>query len=158
MDARTTTAADNFNNTSGLRTFEHNRSGANTSTNAESQPMTPEIEEALGKDPEDPMSNERFIGHPYSSELYDYLRRTPKDNNYMLTPAVRKEILHRVSWFLLSKDDRLADLVPLDERTGGAPREELQDELEVPIEYTEVRRGQPCGHVFKRGEGVYRCK
>ncbi|KAJ1953442.1 E3 ubiquitin-protein ligase ubr1 [Linderina pennispora] len=102
--------------------------------------------------------SESFIDEPYSVELYDYLRNTPKRYNYMLTPAARKDILHKVSWYLLSKDDRLADLVPLDERTGGAPREELQDEFETPIEYTEVRRGQPCGHVFKRGEGVYRCK
>ncbi|KAJ1814661.1 E3 ubiquitin-protein ligase ubr1 [Coemansia sp. RSA 2599] len=120
--------------------------------------MTPEIEEALGKPEDGSPSSESFIDHPYSTELYDFLRGAPKEFSYMLTPAARKDILHRVSWYLLSKDDRLAELVPLDERTGGAPREELQDELEVPIEYTEVRRGQPCGHVFKRGEGVYRCK
>ncbi|KAJ2504204.1 E3 ubiquitin-protein ligase ubr1 [Coemansia sp. RSA 2049] len=120
--------------------------------------ITPEIEEALGKAAAGTQPSESFIDQPYSSEIYTYLRGTPKDNNYVLTPAARKDILHKISWFLLSKDNRLAELVPLDERTGGAPREELQDEVEVPIEYTEVRRGQPCGHVFKRGEGVYRCK
>ncbi|KAJ2596788.1 E3 ubiquitin-protein ligase ubr1 [Coemansia sp. RSA 1721] len=120
--------------------------------------MTPDIEEALGKPEDGSPSSESFVDHQYSTELYNFLRGTPKEFSYMLTPAARKDILHRVSWYLLSKDDRLAELVPLDERTGGAPREELQDELEVPIEYTEVRRGQPCGHVFKRGEGVYRCK
>ncbi|KAJ2159520.1 E3 ubiquitin-protein ligase ubr1 [Coemansia sp. RSA 552] len=120
--------------------------------------MTPEIEEALGRPaPGDPAS-ESYIDEGYSAELYQYLRDAPRNYHYTLTPAARRDILRRVSWFLLSKDDRLADLVPLDERTGGAPREELQDELEVPIEYTEVRRNQPCGHVFKRGEGVYRCK
>ncbi|KAJ1989818.1 E3 ubiquitin-protein ligase ubr1 [Coemansia umbellata] len=120
--------------------------------------MTPEIEEALGKVAAGVQPSESFIDQPYSTEIYTYLRGTPKEYNYILTPAARKSILNKVSWFLLSKDNRLADLVPLDERTGGAPREELQDEIEVPIEYTEVRRGQPCGHVFKRGEGVYRCK
>ncbi|KAJ1666955.1 E3 ubiquitin-protein ligase ubr1 [Coemansia sp. RSA 1646] len=119
---------------------------------------TPEIEEALGKAASGAQPSESFIDQPYSTEIYAYLRGTPKEFNYVLTPAARKDILHKVSWFLLSKDNRLAELVPLDERTGGAPREELQDEVEVPIEYTEVRRGQPCGHVFKRGEGVYRCK
>ncbi|KAJ1844047.1 E3 ubiquitin-protein ligase ubr1, partial [Coemansia sp. RSA 2703] len=114
--------------------------------------------EALGKPDDGSLPSESFIDHPDSAEIYTFLRGTPKEYNYLLTPAARKDILHRLSWFLLSKDDRLAELVPLDERTGGAPREELQDELEVPIEYTEVRRGQPCGHVFKRGEGVYRCK
>lgn len=126
--------------------------------NTTQQHTTPEIEEALGTAGADSMPSESFVDQPYSEELYSYLRNTPKDYNYMLMPAARKDILHKVSWFLLAKDDRLSDLVPLDERTGGAPREELQDELEVPIEYTEVRRGQPCGHVFKRGEGVYRCK
>ncbi|KAJ1801177.1 E3 ubiquitin-protein ligase ubr1 [Coemansia sp. RSA 2399] len=120
--------------------------------------MTPEVEEALGKAAAGTQPSESFIDQPYSAEIYTYLRGTPKEYNYVLTPAARKDILHKVSWFLLSKDNRLAELVPLDERTGGAPREELQDEVEVPIEYTEVRRGQPCGHVFKRGEGVYRCK
>ncbi|KAJ2197699.1 E3 ubiquitin-protein ligase ubr1 [Coemansia sp. RSA 522] len=120
--------------------------------------MTPEIEEALGKPAPGSPPSESYIDEPHSTELYNYLRETPRNYNYLLTPVARKDILRRVSWYLLSKDDRLADLVPLDERTGGAPREELQDELEVPIEYTEVRRGQPCGHVFKRGEGVYRCK
>ncbi|KAJ2611062.1 E3 ubiquitin-protein ligase ubr1 [Coemansia sp. RSA 1365] len=120
--------------------------------------MSPEIEEALGKPKPGAQLSESYIDQPYSGELYGYLRGTPNKYNYVLTPAARKDILRRVSWYLLSKDERLADLVPLDEKTGGAPREELQDELEVPIEYTEVRRGQPCGHVFKRGEGVYRCK
>ncbi|KAJ2745977.1 E3 ubiquitin-protein ligase ubr1 [Coemansia sp. BCRC 34301] len=121
-------------------------------------PMMPEIEEALGRAAAGSLPSESFIDQPYSAELQNYLSQTPKEYNYMLTPTARKDILQRVSWYLLSKDNRLADLVPLDERTGGAPREELQDEFEVPIEYTEVRRGQPCGHVFKRGEGVYRCK
>ncbi|KAJ2796464.1 E3 ubiquitin-protein ligase ubr1, partial [Coemansia guatemalensis] len=120
--------------------------------------MSSEIEEALGKPKPGAQPSESYIDQPYSGELYGYLRGTPKQYNYILTPAARKDILRRVSWYLLSKDERLAELVPLDEQTGGAPREELQDELEVPIEYTEVRRGQPCGHVFKRGEGVYRCK
>ncbi|PIA14708.1 hypothetical protein COEREDRAFT_46427 [Coemansia reversa NRRL 1564] len=120
--------------------------------------MSPEIEEALGKPKPGAQPSESYIDQPYSGELYGYLRGTPSKYNYVLTPAARKDILRRVSWYLLSKDERLAELVPLDEKTGGAPREELQDELEVPIEYTEVRRGQPCGHVFKRGEGVYRCK
>ncbi|ORX64383.1 hypothetical protein DL89DRAFT_252038 [Linderina pennispora] len=132
----------------------------NSGTPAE--PMTASIPAGAAATAADPAAShtpsESFIDEPYSVELYDYLRNTPKRYNYMLTPAARKDILHKVSWYLLSKDDRLADLVPLDERTGGAPREELQDEFETPIEYTEVRRGQPCGHVFKRGEGVYRCK
>ncbi|KAJ2722882.1 E3 ubiquitin-protein ligase ubr1 [Coemansia sp. Benny D115] len=129
-----------------------------TGAHTASKSMTPEVEEALGRAEDGSMPSESFLNEPYSIELYNYLRGTPKEHSYLLTPAARKDILNRVSWYLLSKDDRLAELVPLDERTGGAPREELQDELEVPIEYTEVRRGQPCGHVFKRGEGVYRCK
>ncbi|KAJ2755719.1 E3 ubiquitin-protein ligase ubr1 [Coemansia pectinata] len=134
------------------------RAGARTDINSAPPPMTPEIEEALGRAAAGSQPSESFIDQPYSIELQEYLNRAPKEYDYMLTPTARKDILQRVSWYLLSKDNRLADLVPLDERTGGAPREELQDEFEVPIEYTEVRRGQPCGHVFKRGEGVYRCK
>jgi E3 ubiquitin-protein ligase UBR1 len=29
---------------------------------------------------------------------------------------------------------------------------------EEAIEYTENRRGKPCGHVFQKGEGVYHCR
>ncbi|KAJ2703649.1 E3 ubiquitin-protein ligase ubr1 [Coemansia sp. IMI 209128] len=133
-------------------------SGARADITSAPTPMTPEIEEALGRAAAGSLPSESFIDQLYSVELQRYLRQAPKEYDYMLTPTARKDILQKVSWFLLSKDNRLADLVPLDERTGGAPREELQDEFEVPIEYTEVRRGQPCGHVFKRGEGVYRCK
>ncbi|KAJ1671381.1 E3 ubiquitin-protein ligase ubr1, partial [Coemansia sp. RSA 25] len=137
---------------------DEGRVGTRADITSAPPPMTPEIEEALGRAAAGSLPSESFIDQPYSVELQDYLSRTPKEYDYMLTPTARKDILQRVSWYLLSKDNRLADLVPLDERTGGAPREELQDEFEVPIEYTEVRRGQPCGHVFKRGEGVYRCK
>ncbi|KAJ2356826.1 E3 ubiquitin-protein ligase ubr1 [Coemansia sp. RSA 2618] len=130
----------------------------NMHTQPDSRASTPEIEEALGKPAPGSPPSESYIDAPHAAELYNYLRESPLNYNYLLTPVARTDILRRVSWYLLSKDDRLADLVPLDERTGGAPREELQDEVEVPIEYTEVRRGQSCGHVFKRGEGVYRCK
>ncbi|KAJ2764605.1 E3 ubiquitin-protein ligase ubr1 [Coemansia nantahalensis] len=119
---------------------------------------SPAAEEALGRPPPGEPPSESYVDDAYSVELREYLRGTPKEHGYLLTPATRKRILRRVSWYLLCKDDRLADLVPLDERTGGAPREALEDEVDAPIEYTEVRRGQPCGHVFKRGEGVYRCK
>lgn len=26
------------------------------------------------------------------------------------------------------------------------------------VEYSRARKGKPCGHIFKRGESVYRCK
>lgn len=39
---------------------------------------------------------------------------------------------------------------------GGAQAK--ADESGLPSEYSKNRKGKPCGHVFKKGESVYRCK
>ncbi|KAJ1566168.1 hypothetical protein HK096_002677 [Nowakowskiella sp. JEL0078] len=33
-----------------------------------------------------------------------------------------------------------------------------KNDLDLPPEYRKHRRGKPCGHVFTKGEGVYRCR
>ncbi|KAJ1916264.1 E3 ubiquitin-protein ligase ubr1 [Mycoemilia scoparia] len=91
-----------------------------------------------------------------AKELMAYLRNTPKMYNCDFTPEARYKILRRVTLYLLNKDESLLTMVPMEEKTGRAPIL-LPEEEDVPTEYTEVRRGKPCGHVFKPGEGVYRC-
>ena len=47
----------------------------------------------------------------------------------------------------------------LDEWTlSGAQARADRDSGGLPSEYSRTRKGKPCGHVFKRGESVYRCK
>ena len=48
---------------------------------------------------------------------------------------------------------------PLEEWTlSGAQARADRDSGGLPSEYSRTRKGKPCGHVFKRGESVYRCK
>ena len=48
---------------------------------------------------------------------------------------------------------------PLDEWTlSGAQARADRGSGGLPSEYSRTRKGKPCGHVFKRGESVYRCK
>ncbi|PVV02036.1 hypothetical protein BB560_003520 [Smittium megazygosporum] len=90
--------------------------------------------------------------------LSNALKASPSHYNYTFTNNTRKQLINLATWYLLGCDDRLSKLVVIDERTGGALRDEKVEKSIELIEYTEVRRGQLCGHVFKRGEGVYRCK
>ncbi|OMJ25777.1 E3 ubiquitin-protein ligase ubr1 [Smittium culicis] len=86
------------------------------------------------------------------------LKDSPQKYNYTFNKHSRKELINIANFYLLGQDVRLSSLVVIDDNTGGAPRDENQEKNVELIEYTEVRRGQLCGHVFRRGEGVYRCK
>ncbi|OLY85062.1 E3 ubiquitin-protein ligase ubr1 [Smittium mucronatum] len=98
--------------------------------------------------------SEQYVFDSLSRELKD----SPRRYNYTFNKNSRKELINMANWYLLGRDPRLSKLVIIDENTGGAPRDENQEKNVELIEYTEVRRGQLCGHVFRRGEGVYRCK
>ncbi|PVU91157.1 hypothetical protein BB561_004551 [Smittium simulii] len=103
-------------------------------------------------------ADSKSIDHIIFQTLSRELRNAPHKFNYSFTNQTRKQLINLTTWYLLGSDERLSNLVVIDERTGGALRDEKQEKNIELIEYTEVRRGQLCGHVFRRGEGVYRCK
>ncbi|KAH6595845.1 hypothetical protein BASA50_005572 [Batrachochytrium salamandrivorans] len=104
-------------------------------------------------------------------QLYTFLHYAPfmYDLKLPLTGAVRKTIL-AVVWYHMSMGSRsvFEDLVgspssivvPTDDDTAG--RQGLDtpsdDEDHLPLEYQPSQRGKACGHVFDRGEGIYRCR
>ncbi|KAJ1678231.1 E3 ubiquitin-protein ligase ubr1, partial [Spiromyces aspiralis] len=100
--------------------------------------------------------DESAIDTERAKELLEFLRSSPKHYNYDFTPEVRYEILRKITACLLNNVETVLDMVPIDPRSGRAPMLPPEEE-DIPTEYTEVRRGKPCGHVFKPGEGVYRC-
>ncbi|PWA01216.1 hypothetical protein BB558_002700 [Smittium angustum] len=86
------------------------------------------------------------------ARLSQELKDSPAKYNYIFNKEARKNLINKATWYLLGCDNRLSDLIVIDEKTGGAPREENQEKNIELIEYTEVKRGQLCGHVFRRGE------
>ena len=98
-------------------------------------------------------------------ELSVFLRSTPRKYDNRFTPNARYEILSSITQYLFNKDDSLIKLVPINRTDGRAPlilhgedEDENDDSGDVEVEYTEVWRGRPCGHVFKQTELLYRCR
>ncbi|ORY03779.1 hypothetical protein K493DRAFT_206578 [Basidiobolus meristosporus CBS 931.73] len=85
----------------------------------------------------------------------DYLRDSPKKFNYRLDETAQKEIL-RV--FLASLCGFNQDYINLLFPEVFDQHDELKPESNLDPEYLPSQKGKPCGHVFKRGEGVYRCR
>ena len=133
---------------------------ANTDTKDDSRPPNhtgpaiPAISSLTGEPLDD---DESVIDTERAKELLAYLRNSPRAYNCHFAPEARYEILRHITWYLLNKEDSLLSMVPMDPKSGRAPVLPPEEE-DVATEYTEVRRGKPCGHVFKPGEGVYRCK
>ncbi|KAJ1905419.1 E3 ubiquitin-protein ligase ubr1, partial [Tieghemiomyces parasiticus] len=118
------------------------------------------------------------VASPRRPSFFNYLLGLDRQYQYHLDDRVKEEILATCNRYLFSDDPLFLDLV-------GRPTEEPRRRLVVPplyrdtadvyypssdeegadgddgplgIEYSESRRGKPCGHVFFRGEGVYRCR
>ncbi|KAK9767314.1 E3 ubiquitin-protein ligase ubr1 [Basidiobolus ranarum] len=85
----------------------------------------------------------------------NYLRDSPKKFNYRLDATAQKEIL-RV--FLSSLCGFNYDYINLLFPEVLDRQDELKPENSLDPEYLPAQKGKPCGHVFKRGEGVYRCR
>ncbi|KAJ1658268.1 E3 ubiquitin-protein ligase ubr1 [Dispira simplex] len=108
--------------------------------------------------------------------LLTYLLQAHKQYGYILDDRAKREIITKCNEYFFSKDQSFLTLVnesqshsrkippiPLiyrdtDEAYYSMSESECDDLGSLGIEYSESRRGKPCGHVFSRGEGVYRCR
>ncbi|EGF83804.1 hypothetical protein BATDEDRAFT_21290 [Batrachochytrium dendrobatidis JAM81] len=115
--------------------------------------------------------------HPQTShDLYNFLYYAPFifDLKLPLTLDMRKMII-AVLWYNLSMGRRsvfdqlvgnsLKIIIPMDDETtafsSDAQRQQsvlVDDSDYLPLEYREGQQGKACGHVFDRGEGIYRCR
>ncbi|KAJ1979713.1 E3 ubiquitin-protein ligase ubr1 [Dimargaris verticillata] len=109
--------------------------------------------------------------------LLTYLLQAHKKYEYLLDDRVKKEIIAECNEYFFSSDAAFLNLVNAsgqsNKQTSAIPyiyrdTDDMYhsdhdgngstDEEAIGIEYSESRRGKPCGHVFFRGEGVYRCR
>ncbi|RUP52467.1 hypothetical protein BC936DRAFT_145224, partial [Jimgerdemannia flammicorona] len=118
---------------------------------------------------------------PPPADLYHYLSIVPSYFAYDLTDSAKKDILrncYNAFWrndqqvfrflfpdgfdeALLSIDatEASADAELVDALSGSsAVQNAVLDNDENLPEYSETHRGKPCGHVLRKGEGVYRCR
>jgi E3 ubiquitin-protein ligase UBR1 len=86
------------------------------------------------------------------------LLRLPAKHNYRYGPQAERDLLKLLFLSLTGQDpERLRQLFP-----GGPPPDgrwklaEAQGAREG-AEYSEAARGKRCGHIFRPGEGTYRC-
>ncbi|KAF9353814.1 hypothetical protein BGX34_011365 [Mortierella sp. NVP85] len=90
--------------------------------------------------------------------LRAYLRDAPRKFNYTLTEQAQREInseLYASLWD--NKDEYLHSYFP---HFAEARQDGLGTLLSESVdeEYSPAARGHPCGHTFKMGEGVFRCR
>ncbi len=92
--------------------------------------------------------------------LCQILKTFPKDHQYRYNDNARRSLLRALFRSLVSdKDEYLHGLfhgrVPaLGEAWNLSKVQGMTEEME----YTEAARGKPCGHIYKSGDAVYRCK
>ncbi|KAI9104974.1 hypothetical protein DFS34DRAFT_223040 [Phlyctochytrium arcticum] len=120
--------------------------------------------------------------HPYSTfdePLYEFLHTSPFTFNYdlPLSAATSRHIISTINKRLCDGAPESCKAIfgtdyvpstpqkedgPTSGSTGDGPSsagERLSSEQEIlPAEYQESQRGKACGHVFRKGEGVYRCR
>ncbi|KAG2173607.1 hypothetical protein INT43_005025 [Umbelopsis isabellina] len=114
------------------------------------------------------------------STLQAYLNDTPKLYEYTFNDATRRAVLDTCYQFLWNHDTsyKRAYFAPNDKafdklmETGGSSllpmarskkdmlhtTNSLLENSEIEAEYQPSQRGKQCGHVFQKGETVYRCR
>ncbi|KAL1921436.1 uncharacterized protein VTP21DRAFT_11152 [Calcarisporiella thermophila] len=103
--------------------------------------------------------------------FFHFLRHAPHRYSYNFTQAARHEILLECYTSLWGKHDEYMHLLfPSGfEDAGGVDgvlqqQHQIDQEFDLPAddenlpEYTPAAKGKACGHVFRRGEAVYRCR
>ncbi|RKP34179.1 hypothetical protein BJ085DRAFT_39393, partial [Dimargaris cristalligena] len=110
-------------------------------------------------------------------DLLEYLLQVDRQYQYLFDKRVESDIIRACNQYLFAGDPSLLTLVeippsprpvrptipPIFRDTDKAEysssdSDSGEDEGALGIEYSESRRGKPCGHVFFTGEGVYRCR
>lgn len=92
------------------------------------------------------------------SPLRTYLRDAPRKFDYNLSDQAQREITSELYASLWDNNDELLHsyfphFVEVRQNGLGALLTDSVDD-----EYSPTARGHPCGHTFKMGEGVFRCR
>ncbi|KAL1977216.1 hypothetical protein VTN31DRAFT_75 [Thermomyces dupontii] len=86
------------------------------------------------------------------------LQALPAKYNYRYGPAAQEELLRLLFLSLAGNDpERLRLLFPSGPPEKGPWKLAEAQGAEEGAEYTEAARGKRCGHIFRPGEGTYRC-
>lgn len=93
-----------------------------------------------------------------NTSLSKYLQLCPATFDYKLSEDAKQKILERLfSEFWKSNEDYRDLFFPND--FGDGPYEyKLSLAQSSNVNNYSLEKGRPCGHVFKKGEGVYRCR
>lgn len=93
-------------------------------------------------------------------ELCRNLRELPRRHDYRYTPQADRELRAILFRSLAGRDAHIPLFFPSGLPTDGDKPWSLRDAQGAVegAEYTAAARGKPCGHIFKNGEGTYRCK
>jgi E3 ubiquitin-protein ligase UBR1 len=97
---------------------------------------------------------------PQEQELCRNLRELPRRHGYRYTPEADRD-LRAILFHSLAGTEAHIPLffpsgLPTDQERPWSLRD-AQGAIEG-AEYTPAAKGKPCGHIFKNGEGTYRCK
>ncbi|CAI2174520.1 3024_t:CDS:10 [Funneliformis geosporum] len=96
---------------------------------------------------------------PESLPLLTYLNSCPVTFGYRLTESAQREILKRLFSELWRSNEDYRSLFFPNGFGEGLDAYKLSLALgEGSSEYSQTQKGKACGHVFKKGEGVYRCR
>lgn len=88
--------------------------------------------------------------------LSTYLNSCPKIFGYRLKESAQQEILKRLfSELWNSNEDHRSLFFP---NGFGEGPDAYKLSLSRGEEYSPTQKGKACGHVFRKGEGVYRCR
>ncbi|CAB4385880.1 unnamed protein product [Rhizophagus irregularis] len=91
-----------------------------------------------------------------SLSLSTYLNSCPKIFGYRLKESAQQEILKRLfSELWNSNEDHRSLFFP---NGFGEGPDAYKLSLSQGEEYSPTQKGKACGHVFRKGEGVYRCR
>jgi E3 ubiquitin-protein ligase UBR1 len=91
-----------------------------------------------------------------SLPLSTYLNSCPNIFGYRLKESAQQEILKRLFSELWSSNEDYRSLFFPNGFGEGPDAYKLS--LARGEEYSPTQKGKACGHVFRKGEGVYRCR
>ncbi|CAG8465516.1 1191_t:CDS:10 [Ambispora leptoticha] len=122
-------------------------------------------ERQAGDSARDSSAEHRFHHTPiifdpnFNSSLSQYLQSCPQLFGYRLTEVAQQKILARLFSEFWSRDKNYAKLFfPNGFGEGSEAYKLIHTQSDLEVEYSPAQRGKACGHIFKKGEGVYRCR
>ncbi|CAG8556007.1 52_t:CDS:10, partial [Ambispora gerdemannii] len=95
----------------------------------------------------------------FNSSLSHYLQVCPQSFGYRLTEVAQQKILAKLFSEFWSQNENYVKLFfPNGVGEGSEAYKLNHTQNDLGIEYSPAHRGRSCGHIFKKGESVYRCR